>query len=89
MNRLSQDTVLSVWAGLGTATAATSFLGFRKLAFPRWLGWLSAMVTLLIIGLVLAGLPFPANIPTGRWLLTLSIWAIRNAKVKSLQRDMG
>jgi hypothetical protein len=89
MNRLSQDAVLSVWAGLGAATAATSTLGFCKLALPRWLGWLGAVVTLFIIGLVLAGLPFPANIPTGIWLLTLSIWAIRNSKVKSLQMDVG
>lgn len=76
LNRLSQDTVLSVWAGLAAATAAAALGGIRGNLFPAWFGWLSAIVTLLVVLLVLAGLAFPANMPIGLWLLALTIWSI-------------
>jgi hypothetical protein len=77
INRLSQDTGLTVWAGLLAATAATAVGGLRATLFPAWLGWLGAFVTVVTVLAVLIGLPFPTNIPIGVWLLALAIWAIR------------
>jgi hypothetical protein len=77
INRLSQDTGLAVWAGLGIASAAATAGGLAGNLFPRWFGWFSAVVTALIVLLCLTGTPFPANIPAGIWLLVTSIWAIR------------
>ena len=81
INRLQQDTVLSAWAGLGAATAAAAWGSFREGILPRWLGWLSALVTVLIAVLVLVGLAFPANIPALIWLLVMAVWATRQAPV--------
>jgi hypothetical protein len=76
INRLQQDTVLSVWAGLGAATAAAAYGAFREQLLPMWLGWVSAIVTVLIAVLVLVGLAFPANVPALLWLLLMAIWAV-------------
>lgn len=80
VNRLQQDTVLSAWAVLLGATAAATWGAFREDLLPAWLGWLSAVVTVVITLLVLAGLAFPANIPALIWLLVLSLWALRHAQ---------
>jgi hypothetical protein len=77
VNRLSQDTGLAVWAGLGIASAAAAVGGVRGQLFPRWFGWFSAVITVLIALLCLAGVAFPANIPALLWLLVASMWAIR------------
>lgn len=76
INRLQQDTVLSVWAGLGAATAAAAYGAFREQLLPRWLGWVSAIVTVVIAVLVLVGLAFPANVPALLWLLMMGIWSV-------------
>lgn len=75
INRLSQDTGLSVWVGMGLASAAVAVAGLRGRLFPRWFGWLSAVVTVLIALLCLAGVAFPANIPALLWLLAASLWS--------------
>jgi hypothetical protein len=71
INRLSQDTGLSTWAGLIAATAAATVGAFRGGLFPKWFGWFSGLITTLMVLLVLVGGAFPANIPAGLWLLVL------------------
>lgn len=80
VNRLQQDTVLAAWAALLGATSAATWGAFREQLLPAWLGWFSAVVTLLIAALVLAGLAFPANIPALLWLLVISLWALRQSQ---------
>lgn len=80
INRLSQDTGLAAWAGLGIAAAAFAVGGLRQGLLPAWLGWLSAVITVLIGLLCLAGLAFPANIPAGIWLLVVVLWSIRQMR---------
>ena len=76
INRLSQDTGLSAWPGMAAATAAAALSAFRPGLFPRWLGWLSLVATLLIVVMVMVGGAFPANIPAAIWLLAVSIWTV-------------
>ncbi|MDQ3703487.1 MAG: hypothetical protein M3442_21585 [Chloroflexota bacterium] len=80
INRLSQDTGLAAWAGLGVAAAAFAVGGLRQGLLPAWLGWFSAVITALIGLLCLAGLAFPANIPAGIWLLVVVLWSIRQVR---------
>jgi hypothetical protein len=80
INRLSQDTGLAAWAGLGLAAAAFGVGGLREGVLPAWLGWLSAVVAVLIVLLCLAGLAFPANLPAGLWLLATALWSIRQVR---------
>lgn len=77
INRLSQDTGLTIWAGLLAAVAAVAVGGTRSTLFPSWLGWLSAFVVAVCVLALLAGLPFPTNIPIGVWLVALVVWAMR------------
>ena len=80
INRLSQDPGLAAWAGLGLAAAASAVGGLREGLLPAWLGWLSAVVAVLIVLLCLAGLAFPANLPAGLWLLVTALWSIRRVR---------
>jgi hypothetical protein len=77
INRLQQDSVLAAWAAMLAAMVATAVGGLRERLFPRWLAWLSALLSLLILVAVMTGTPFPANIPALLWLGAVSIWAIR------------
>jgi hypothetical protein len=63
MNRLRQDTVLSVWAGLGAATAATSILGFRQLAFPLLVGMVECCGHRAYHRVGTGGTPIPGKYP--------------------------
>lgn len=80
INRLSQDTVLCSWAALLGATSAAALGGIRGTIFPTWLGWVSAVATVLIAALCLGGLAFPANIPASLWLLVVAIWSVTAAR---------
>jgi hypothetical protein len=77
VNRLSQDTGLASWAGLGIASAAMALAGLGERLVPTWMGWFSAVMTAIIAVLCLAGVAFPANIPAGVWLLVTAIWSTR------------
>ncbi|OAI42171.1 hypothetical protein AYO38_03235 [bacterium SCGC AG-212-C10] len=77
INRLSQDTVLTAWAGLLGAAVAAAIGGIRGALFPRWFGWYSAVLALAMAVLCLAGVAFPANVPAFIWLLGAVVWAIR------------
>jgi hypothetical protein len=80
INRLSQDTGLASWAGLGSASAALAVAGLGERLVPTWLGWFSAVMTVCIAALCLAGVAFPANVPAGIWLLVTAVWAIRQTR---------
>lgn len=76
VNRLAQDTVLAAWATILAGSASLAVAGFRSRAIPRWLTGFSAVVTALIVVLVLAGVPFPANVPASLWLVAVASWAL-------------
>jgi hypothetical protein len=77
IQRLSQDTVLTSWATLLAGTTAAAVAGIRGILFPRWLGWFSAVISVLIALLCLVGVVFPSNVPALLWLLVMSIWGVR------------
>ena len=60
-----------MWTGLGLVTAGVAVAGIRRGSFPRWLGWMSAIFTLIFVGL--AFLPFISWFPALVWLLVVSI----------------
>ncbi len=79
INRLQQDGVLAAWATMLAATVATSIGGLRYSMVPKGIAWFSVVMSVLITGACLTGVPFPANIPALLWLGVISIWALRAA----------
>jgi hypothetical protein len=60
-----------MWTGLGVVTAGVAVASIRRGSLPRWLGWMSAIFTLIFVGL--AFLPFISWFPALVWLLVVSI----------------
>ena len=59
------------WVVLGLVTAGVSLASFHHGVFPRWLGWVSAVVTGLFT--LMAFAPFLAWAPALLWLLVAGI----------------
>ncbi len=59
------------WTALGLVTGAVSAVSLRGGVFPRWLGWFSAIIT--VVFALLAFLPFLSWVPALLWLLVAGI----------------
>lgn len=67
---LVADTVpFAAWAGVGLSAAATAIGALRRAFFPRWYGWFSAAVAIVIAAMSVAMVPFMAFMPAGLWLV--------------------
>jgi hypothetical protein len=76
---LGVDTGLGAWAGVGIASTAVAWGGFREGSLPAWFTWLSAILSSLIWVLCFVGVPFPAHLPAMIWLAGASIAGLRMA----------
>jgi hypothetical protein len=73
------DTIpFASFMGIGLAAGSCAVASLRHKTFPRWFGIISALVTVLILGLSIASLPFASFAPGALWLIALGI-AIRPA----------
>jgi hypothetical protein len=60
------------WTPMGLAVFAVAVAGLRDRAVPRWLGWFSAAVTVIIAVLTAADLAAPNWFVVAVWLLVTS-----------------
>ena len=59
------------WTALGIVTGAVAFAALREGVLPRWLGWVSAVTTVLFVAAVF--LPVVAWAPALLWLLIAGV----------------
>jgi hypothetical protein len=66
-------TMAWVWAGAGLAAGAIAYAGLKHGAVARWIGWVSAVAAVLVVGISLAPLQYLSAFVGVIWLLTVSI----------------
>ena len=62
-----------VWAGAGLAAGALAYAALKHGAVARWIGWVSAVAAVLIVGISLAPLQYLSAFVGVIWLLTVSV----------------
>jgi hypothetical protein len=74
------NTMAWVWAGLGLTTGSVAVAALRHGSFPRWLGWVSVVVTALIAITQLVPLQYMAAFAGAPWLLIAGIAMARQER---------
>lgn len=62
-----------VWAGTGLTAAALAYAALKHGAAARWIGWVSAVAAVLILGVSLVPLQYMSAFAGVSWLLVVSI----------------
>lgn len=71
------DTVAWVWAGIGLTSGAVAVAALRHGSLPRWLGWVSAVATVLIALTQLVPLQYMAAFVGAPWLVVAGVGLAR------------
>jgi hypothetical protein len=71
------NTMSWVWAGIGLTTGVVAVAAIRHGSLPRWLGWFSAVVTVLVALTQLVPLQYMAAFVGAPWLLVAGIGLAR------------
>ena len=74
------NTMAWVWAGIGLTTGSVAVAALRHGAFPRWLGWFSAVVTVLVAVTQVVPLQYMAAFAGAPWLLVAGIAMARQER---------
>jgi hypothetical protein len=61
-----------VWAGAGLAAGALAYAALKHGAVARWIGWVSAVAAVLIVGISLAPLQYMSAFVGVLWLFVVS-----------------
>jgi hypothetical protein len=75
------DTIAWVWAGLGLTTGSVAVAALRHGSLPRWLGWVSAVATVLIALTQLVPLQYMAAFVGAPWLLVAGLGLARQERL--------
>jgi hypothetical protein len=76
------NTMAWVWAGIGLTTAAVAVAAIRHGSLPRWLGWFSVVVTVLVALSQLVPLQYMAAFFGAPWLLVAGVGLARAERVE-------
>jgi hypothetical protein len=71
------NTMAYVWAGIGLTTGSVAVAAIRHGSLPRWLGWFSAVVTVLVVLVQLVPLQYLAAFAGAPWLIVAGIGLAR------------
>jgi len=71
------NTMSWVWAGIGLTTGAVAVAAIRHGSLPRWLGWVSAVVTVLVVLTQLVPLQYMAAFVGAPWLVVAGVGLAR------------
>lgn len=74
------NTLAWVWAGAGLSSGAVAVAALRHGSLPRWLGWVSAVVTALIALTQLVPLQYMAAFIGAPWLIIAGIGLARSER---------
>jgi hypothetical protein len=73
-------TMAYVWAGIGLTTGAVAVASIRHGALPRWLGWTSAVATVLVVLTQLVPLQYLAAFVGAPWLVVAGLGLARSER---------
>lgn len=79
------DTMAWVWAGIGLTTASVAVAAIRHGSLPRWLGWFSVVVTVLVALTQLVPLQYLAAFIGAPWLLVAGLGLARAERAERAQ----
>lgn len=71
------NTIAWVWAGLGLTTGSVAVAALKHGSLPRWLGWVSAVATVLIALTQLVPLQYMAAFIGAPWLIAAGLGLAR------------
>lgn len=71
------NTMAYVWAGVGLTAGSVAVAALRHGSLPRWLGWFSAVVTVLVVLVQLVPLQYLAAFAGAPWLIVAGIGLAR------------
>jgi hypothetical protein len=74
------NTMAWVWAGIGLTTGSVATMALRHGSLPRWLGWVSAVATVLIVLTQLVPLQYMAAFVGAPWLVAAGIGLARQER---------
>jgi hypothetical protein len=74
------NTMAWVWAGIGLTTGAVAVAALRHGSLPRWLGWVSAVATVLVVLTQLVPLQYMAAFVGAPWLIAAGIGLARQER---------
>ncbi|MGV3758859.1 MAG: hypothetical protein ACO1PW_04850 [Actinomycetota bacterium] len=71
------NTMAYVWAGIGLTAGSVAVAAIRHGSLPRWLGWFSAVVTVLVALVQIVPLQYMAAFAGAPWLIVAGIGLAR------------
>lgn len=74
------NTMAWVWAGIGLTTGSVAVAALRHGSLPRWLGWVSAVATVLVVLTQLVPLQYMAAFVGAPWLIAAGIGLSRQER---------
>ena len=74
------NTMAWVWAGIGLTSGSMAVAALRHGSLPRWLGWVSAIATGLIVLTQLVPLQYMAAFVGAPWLLIAGLGLVRQER---------
>ena len=77
------NTMAWVWAGIGLTTGSVAVAAIRHGSLPRWLGWFSVVVTVLVALSQLVPLQYMAAFFGAPWLLVAGIGLARSERAEA------
>jgi len=69
----ASNAICYAWIGVCAAAGATAVAVFRHKVFPRWIGFFSAFIGIIMTAFLVAGLPFGAAFWAPLWLIVMGI----------------
>lgn len=76
------NTMAWVWGGIGLTTGSVAVAALRHGSLPRWLGWFSAVVTVLVALTQVVPLQYLAAFVGAPWLLVAGVGLARAERVE-------
>jgi hypothetical protein len=74
------NTMPWVWAGLGLSAAALASAAIRHGSAPRWLGWFSVAMAVLVVLTQVVPLQYMALVPGALWLIAAGAGLARSER---------
>jgi hypothetical protein len=75
------NTMLWVWAGMGLTSGAVAVAALRHGSVQRWIGWVSVVFTVLVLGTQLAPVQYMALVPASLWLVIAGAGLARRERI--------
>jgi len=75
------NTIPWVWAGIGMTAGAVAVAALRHGSVQRWIGWVSVVFAVLVLGTQLAPVQYMALLPASLWLVVAGAGLARRERI--------